>query len=144
MHASTNRHELLISRFLELLRFGATGALSVMLNLAIITFLTERVGFNYLASIATCFATVTFVSFWLNRVWTFRKQGGAVATDLVRYTTTTVVQLVLCLGFCSLLVTMFHMSYQLAVIGLSIVFVPFNYLLHRQWSFNLRWLQGDS
>ena len=133
-----------ISRALEVARFVMTGTLSVIMNLAVIVFLTEKVGLNYLVSIAICFVTVTFVSFWLNRVWTFRKRTGAARIDFVRYLVTTIIQLLLCLLLCSICVNVFHIPYEAAVVGLSVAFVPLTYLLHRRWSFNLKWLQQQT
>ena len=130
-----------LRRAFELLRFAGIGTLSFVLNYLIIVFLTDRVGLNYLISITVCFCTVTFVSFWLNRVWTFRKRDGSVANNFARYLSTAIVQLSLSLGACSICVGIFHMPYKLAVIALSIGLFPVSYLLHRRWSFNLRWLQ---
>jgi putative flippase GtrA len=99
----TRFRQFALGRLLEIGRYGFTGALSVGLNLLVIVFLTERLKFHYLVSISVCFVTVTFVSFCLNRVWTFRKRES------------------------------------IAVIVVSLVFVPTTYLMHRRWSFGLRW-----
>ena len=126
-------------RFREFIRFAVTGGLSLFLNLAIVAFLTERIGLNYLVSMAVCFVTVTFVSFWLNRAWTFRKTGGTPVQDLGRYVFATVVQLVLSLASCSFCVEVLRIPYLVAMVILSILLVPVTFLLHRRWSFDLPW-----
>ena len=127
------------TRIREFVRFAVTGGFSLLLNLAIVVFLTERAGFNYLISMAICFVTVTFVSFWLNRAWTFRKTGTAVGQDLTRYAIATAVQLALSLASSSFCVEVLHMPYPVAMVVLSVVLVPITFLLHRRWSFDLRW-----
>jgi putative flippase GtrA len=128
---------MIVSRAAEVLRYLATGALSVALNLLIILSLTEWAGLHYLASITVCFVTVTFVSFCLNRVWTFGKRKAGVFGDLARYALVTLTQLPLSLGGCSLCVEVFRIPYPIAVAFVSIVFIPATYLLHRSWSFGL-------
>jgi putative flippase GtrA len=140
----TRFRQLALGRLLEIGRYGLTGALSVGLNLLIIVFLTERLKFHYLVSISVCFVTVTFVSFCMNRVWTFRKREAAgTQGELVRYTVLTLTQLPLSLGACSLCVEVFHMPYPVAVVVVAFVFVPTTYLLHRRWSFGLKWSARD-
>ena len=128
---------MVVSRASEVLRYFATGALSVALNLLIILSLTEWAGLHYLASVSVCFVTVTLVSFRLNRVWTFGKRKAGVSGDLARYALVTLTQLPLSLGGCSLCVEVFRIPYPIAVAFVSIVFIPTTYLLHRSWSFGL-------
>jgi putative flippase GtrA len=129
------------SRILEILRYVATGTLSVALNILVVAFLTERVGLHYLMSISVCFVTVTFVSFCLNRIWTFRKRAPGMSGDLARYVAVTFTQLPLSLISCSICVELLHIPYPLAMALVSAVFVPTTYLLHRYWSFGLKWLE---
>jgi putative flippase GtrA len=97
------------------------------------------VGLSYLMSILACFGLTTCLSFCLNRRWTYRKFQGSTSVDLARYLATTLVQMSLSLGLASLCVGVFGWPYQLAIVLLSIVLVPVNYLLHRRWSFRLGW-----
>jgi putative flippase GtrA len=120
---------------LEAFRYLVSGILSVSLNLLIIVLLTEIAGLNYLLSISVCFATVTFVSFCVNRFWTFGKRGEGARRDLARYGLVALIQLPLSLGFCSLGVGLLELPYPLVVALSSIVFVPVTYLVHRTWSF---------
>ncbi len=131
-----------VARILEILRYLVTGAMSVALNLIIIVTLTEYAGFHYLLSICVCFVTVTFVSFAINRIWTFRKHGGGAPSDLLRYVVVTLIQVPLSLGACSFCVEWLHLSYPVAVVLVAIVCAPTSYLLHRSWSFGLQRLGG--
>jgi putative flippase GtrA len=136
---SLNRRHL-ISRAFELVRFAATGTVAALLNIVIVMFLTERLGLHYLVSLTICFITVTFCGFWANRIWTFRKRSSGAATDLTRYVIAALAQLCLSLALLGLCVEVLHIPYPSAMLLLSAAFVPITYLLHRRWSFGLRWV----
>ncbi len=129
------------SRLRELIRFGVTGAASVALNVLIVVVLTEFLHMHYLVSIAVCFFTVTVFSFWLNRFWTFQKSEAGVSQDLARYVVVTFINMTACLCLCALAVQMLHVQYAIAMVLLSILFVPLNFLFHRRWSFGIPWLE---
>jgi putative flippase GtrA len=122
----------------ELIRFIATGSLSVALNLLIVAVSTEWLGLHYLLSLGICFIIVTVLSFCLNRWWTFRKVEGGVPIDLARYCLIALGHLLVSLGACAICVEIFHLHYLVAMAMLSIAFVPITFLLHRYWSFGLR------
>jgi putative flippase GtrA len=124
-------------RISEIARYLVTGSLSVALNLLIICVLTEMFGVHYLLSICVCFVTVTLVSFYLNRTWTFRKRIGAVPPDLARFVLVSLAQMVLSVFFCGFAVEVLKLPYPLVVAASSVVFVPLSYLVHRGWSFGL-------
>jgi len=129
----------IMHRVFELARFVITGTFAAVLNVLIVMFLTERVGLHYLVSVGVCFVTVTFVSFWMNRSWTFRKRDPGAGGDLARYLCTTFVQMGLSVIALSICVEVLHIPYPIAMLLLSAAFVPVTYLLHRRWSFRLRW-----
>lgn len=118
-------------RIAEIVRYLVTGSLSVALNLLIIYVLTEAFGVHYLLSICVCFVTVTLISFYLNRIWTFRKRGGAVPPDLARFVLVTLAQMAVSLVFCGLTVEKLGFPYPVAVAASSVLFVPLTYLMHR-------------
>jgi putative flippase GtrA len=123
--------------FGELARYGLTGALCVALNVAIVTVLTEFVGLHYLWSFAVCFVTVTLVGFALNRWWTFRKFGGAPVQDLRRYVIVTLANMAVGIPLCGFLVDVVGLHYWLAIVLISLAFVPLTFLLQRNWSFQI-------
>ncbi len=124
---------------LQLIRYIATGTLSVALNTVIIVALTEIAGLPYRISICVCFCTVTVISFALNRYWTFGKRGGNSKSDALRFFFINALYLLICVSLTSFLVEHAGMHYTLAVIAISIVFVPINFLVHRRFSFSLSW-----
>ena len=128
-----------ISKALEILRYLATGSLSVLLNIVVVIFFTEWVGLNYLASVSVCFVTVTFMSFFLNRSWTFYDGKLSLLRELARYLIVQTTQLPLSLLAIWYCVQILHLSYPLSMALISAVFVPTTYLIHRRWSFGLRW-----
>jgi putative flippase GtrA len=87
---------------------------------------------------------VTFVSFGVNRLWTFSKRDAGVRKDFARYVSVVVLQLPLSLGAFSFCIEGLHLSPPAAAVLVSVVFAPANYLLHRSWSFGLRWLHERS
>ena len=123
----------------EAFRYAVTGGLSAGLNVAIVVTLTELGGFHYLASTGLCFIIVTGISFWLNRRWTFRKRGDDAAADLARYVVALVANLLISLVLTYALVEYCSIPYALATVILCAVFAPVSFLIHRQWSFALRW-----
>jgi putative flippase GtrA len=123
--------------FGELVRYGLTGALCVGLNVVIVTVLTEYAHLHYLLSFAVCFVTVTLVGFALNRWWTFRKFGGAPAQDLRRYVIVTLANMAVGIPLCGLLVDGLGLPYWLAIVLISLAFVPLTFVLQRSWSFQL-------
>lgn len=124
----------------QLLRYVATGVLSVLLNTIIVVVLSHYLGMHYLVSIGVCFCTVTLLSFFINRRWTFEKREGKVGLDATRYFTVNFLYLLLCLILAHLLVERAGVPYPAAIVLLSILFVPINFLVHRHWSFSLPWL----
>ena len=123
----------------ELTRYVLTGALSVGLNTLIIVALTSGLGLHYLLSTALCFLVVTGINFGLNRYWAFGKRGGAVGADFGRFLTVVLINIPVSIGLSYLLVEYCGLPYFLASATLSLLFVPITFLLHRQWSFALRW-----
>ncbi len=128
----------------ELFRFAVTGAVCVGLNVLIVTVLTEYAHFHYLVSLTVCFFTVTFLGFVANRIWTFGKRDGRRAEDFGRYVVVTLVNLLVGLSLCGLMVERLAIPYAVAVVLISIAFVPISFVLHRRWSFGLRWVDGST
>lgn len=134
----------ILERLSEFLKYGAIGTLSVTLNYLIIDLVTVRLGLHYLVSIMVSCLTVTFISFWLNRAWTFDKLNGSVRGDLARYVVMTGCQYLIYAAAFAACVDILHTGYQLTAVSVSILLAPVNYLLHRRLSFQLRWLKRDA
>ena len=131
-------------RILELARYGATGALCASINVFLAIFLTQSLGLHYLVSLTLCSALVIVVGFFLNRFWTFRKQGAAtIAAEFYRYALVTGMNVVIGLCACAVLVEWLHVPYSYAIAIVALVFAPAIYLVHRAWTFGLSWLQGE-
>jgi putative flippase GtrA len=127
----------------ELIRFGITGAACVALNIAIVALLVEFAHLHYLLSLTICFVTVTAVGFALNRYWTFRRRGGKPMEDYRRYATVAVINLLVSLGLCAFCVDVLKIRYPIAMVILSIVFVPLTFVLHRTWTFGMQWRERE-
>ena len=128
----------------EVIRFGATGALCVILNIAIVMFLTEILHLHYLVSLSICFVLVTAVGFVFNRYWTFRKRGGRPVSDYARYLLVAAINLVVSVALCALTVDVFKIPYPIAMALLSLIFIPLTFVLHRAWTFRMPWRDTSS
>lgn len=126
-------------RIRQFVRYCFVGLLSVGLNTVTIIGLTRYFGLNYLWSVAICFVFVTTVGYILNRGWTFVRSNRGHAIASLRYVLATVGQLGLSLVCCSITVSVFHLRYEVVALVLSAIFAPFSYLVHRGWSFGLKW-----
>lgn len=129
------------ARFLELLRFGTTGVLCLLVNLGGVTLLTELTGLHYLSSLAISSSTSATVGFAMNRWWTFRIHGTSVAPEYLRYVVIAGTQVIAGMWSCARVVEDLHVPYVTATILVSGLLAPFSYLLHRAWSFGLAWLR---
>jgi len=125
----------------ELARFALTGILCLLINVGGMTLLTELVRLHYLTSLALSSATSATIGFVVNRWWTFRVQGTAVAPEYLRYVVTAAAQVMAGLWSCAWLVDGLHIPYVAAVLLVSAALAPLSYLVHRAWSFGLHWLQ---
>lgn len=118
----------------ELTRFLTVGAMSALLNTAIIVALTEFFGLQYLVSYALCFILVTMVGFAFNRNWSFSLSGPVRNSELVRYYSATIAATAVAMASSRLMVAA-GLPYALAVFLSAGVLAPFNFLVHRRWSF---------
>jgi putative flippase GtrA len=126
-----------------MIRYLATGALGAALNVVVAVFLTEYVGLNYLVSLTICSAIVIVVGFFLNRSWTFRKRGTAVAAEFLRYALITGINVPIGLVACAVLVKEAEIPYPYAIAIVAVTFAPITYAIHRAWTFGLSWFRGQ-
>ncbi len=122
----------------EFTRFCLTGLLAVVLNNLIIVGLTEILEIHYLWSIIICFFLTTLVGFILNRRWSFRVASRTRQRELRRYAAVTLIGIGTALGGTWGFVQL-GVPYYIATLGIAAVLAPINFLLHRVWSFGLRW-----
>jgi putative flippase GtrA len=121
------------------LRFCLVGAVSAALNTAIIVLLTELLHLHYLLSVLACFLIVTMFGFVMNRSWSFRIKGSGRHTEMMRYVCVAAIGVVLTLSFSWALVQI-KVPYYVAVYAAAILLAPYNFLAHRFFSFQLRYL----
>lgn len=127
----------------ELLRFCTTGALAVLLNTGLIVAFTEIGRLHYAASIVVTFTLTTLVGFVMNREWTFTVNGRMSKAEVIRYFAISLMGVSITLAATGLLVEQ-GAPYYIASFGVAIVLAPLNFILHRYWSFGLRWIATQS
>jgi len=126
-------------RIVELLRYGATGALCVGLKVVFVVLLTEYLSLHYLVSLAICSTAVAVLGFVINKSWTFHRHGTTVTPEFLRYTLTTLTSMAIGLVTCAWLVETIGIPYFLALALVAVAFAPLTYLMHRGWAFRLAW-----
>lgn len=128
------------TRIGELLRFGVTGLLCLIVNLLGVTLLTELAGVHYLSSLTISSTTSATVGFAINRWWTFRVRGTSIPPEYLRYLISAGTQIVISVWSCEYLVNHLGVPYLTAVVVVSGLLAPLSFLAHRTWSFGLAWL----
>lgn len=125
----------------EIVRYLLTGTLGASINVGLAIVLTEYLGLHYLVSLFLCSMIVIAVGFFLNRSWTFRRHGPMVLAEFCRYLLVTGANVVIGLAACAFLVQVMHVRYGYAIAMIAFVFAPITYLVHRAWTFGLKWLR---
>lgn len=129
-------------RIEELVRYAFTGGICVLLNVLISMLLTEYVGLNYLVSLAICSVMVIVIGFLLNKHWTFRAFGSA-WSEFRRYALATGTNVIVGLWMCAMLVQKLGIHYLWAIAIVGVVSAPITYIVHRAWTFGLKWVERN-
>lgn len=122
----------------KLVRFVITGGTALALDLVIYLALTRLAGVPYLLARTISLSAAFGWNFTLNRVWTFRAQGGSAKRQAVRFvivmTTTSLLQL----GLMHVGVAVLHLP-DLLVIGAVVVMITLiNFFAHQVWTYTKR------
>lgn len=119
----------------QFLRFAIVGATCNLLAFASLYFFTEIIGLHYLLSLIVTWIYGNFVSFCLNKIYTFRTLGQYFWQELVKYYAATLSSFALNLLSMYCLVDIFHIWYMYAALIVTIGFLFLNFAIHKYWSF---------
>jgi putative flippase GtrA len=119
----------------KIIKFSGIGALCASLNLGTLYLLTNILNFNYLISTLIALFLINFIGFYLNKYYTFQTKKKRFWQELWKYYSVMFSSFILNLIFMYLLVDILHIWYLYASLSITICFIVFNYLMHKNWSF---------
>ncbi len=126
------------ANWLQLVRFGAVGAVGFVVNLAVYTLLVHGAGVEYrVASVAAWIVAVANNFIW-NRHWTFDAREGVAHHQAVRFLLVSVVTEIISLLMLTLLVESGGMSKVPAQAIAVAAATPLSFLGNKLWSFRAK------
>lgn len=120
----------------RLFRFGMVGLTGVVVNLGLLTLLTEVAGLFYLLSAAISVEASIVTNFLLNDAWTFRdRREGHRLTRLAKFNTVSLLALGLNIATLAFLAEVVGLHYLVAEAFAILVTFTFNYLGNINWTY---------
>jgi putative flippase GtrA len=124
--------------WLQLVRFGAVGAVGFIVNLAVYALFVHAVGVDYRVAAVAAWIVAVANNFVLNRHWTFDAREERAHFQAMRF----VVVSAIAFGFSLLLLTFFVEAAGVAKVPAQAIAVagstPLNFLGNKLWSFRSR------
>ncbi|MGY6529281.1 MAG: GtrA family protein [Cyanobacterium sp.] len=122
----------------KITNFLAIGGVCGILHLGILYGLTSVLEINYLISTTIAIFSVNFVSFYLNKKWTFKTRKKLFWRELWKFYSVMASSHFLNILGVFILVDMAKMGYLIANIFCTAILTPVNYFFHHSWSFKKR------
>jgi putative flippase GtrA len=123
------------ANWLQLVRFGAVGAVGFVVNLAVYAVFVHPIGADYHFAAVAAWVIAVLNNFILNRHWTFDARDGRARFQAARF----VVVSLVAFGFSLLLLTALVEGASLAKVPAQALAVaastPLNFLGNKLWSF---------
>ena len=119
----------------QVFKFLLIGGFCTLQNIVWLYFFTTILGFHYIVSTIILMITVNSLGFYLNRRFTFKKQGNNFWQELCKYHTVMISSCLTVLLFMYILVDILHFWYLYANILITVVMTFFNFFLHKKWTF---------
>ena len=126
-----------LHHFKQLTRYVISGASAAMTDLVILYFLTNYLKIWYLASAVLAYIISFFVSFFLQKFWTFRDgRKDQMNKQMAVYFCVTLTNLGLNTFFMYILVDVFHLWYMLSQVIASGFLAFGSFLIYKFFIFN--------
>jgi len=123
------------ANWLQLVRFGAVGAVGFVVNLAVYALCVHGAGIDYRVAAVVAWVVAVLNNFVLNRHWTFDARDGRASFQALRF----VVVSLVAFGFSLVLLTVLVEDVGLAKVPAQAIAVagatPLNFLGNKLWSF---------
>jgi glycosyltransferase involved in cell wall biosynthesis len=120
----------------QLVRFAAVGVANTLIDLGLYYVLTRTVPFfsvHMFVAKALSFLTGTVFSFFVNRIWTFKKQTPLKTAELIRFYLSVGVALLINLLSLSFFTKVLHLYDLIGVIGATVVTFVWNFIASKLW-----------
>lgn len=121
-------------------KYYAVGASGVLVNLALLYYLTEFVGLWYFLSYTLAISASITTNFILNKVWTFRESIDSQKTIVMyaKFVSVSLLGMAIQLGSVYVLVESFAVYYMLAAIISIGIAGAINFIINRRWTFGVK------
>lgn len=121
----------------ELIKFLISGGTSALVNFCLLYFFTDILGIWYLLSSVMAFVFSFFVSFFLQKFWTFGdKNRSVLARQMALYLLIALFDLCVNTALMYVLVDMFGLWYMLAQFFVTGTIAVWNFLVYKFFIFN--------
>ncbi len=125
-----NLKNFLRENFKLIWKYLSSGVLSVGVDYAILYLLTSIFGVYYLYSTIFSFLAGFLTNFFLNKYWTFKKEGDTIS-QMVKYGILAGINLLVTLGLMYLLTTNVGINYLISRGMVLVVVTGWNFLLYK-------------
>ena len=116
----------------QILRFAISGVAAALTLMGTLYLLTEFAGLWYIHSVLIASGVSFFVSFGLQRLWTFRRAGqGAALSQLMAFATLFLANSAINAGLLYVMVDHLNTPYLLAELGIATLIAIWNFAIMR-------------
>lgn len=128
----------------EFLRFGMVGFSTAVLGWALLYILVSIMGIHYLVAFPMVFLLMNALAYVKAGSFAFRVGQKRDTAGLIRYYGISLISLAANWMLLAILVEKLGIQYMLAVVGLTALNAPLNFLAHRRFTFRMRVVGDDS
>lgn len=122
----------LLRRYQRVSKYVVAGGTAAAVDLGLLYFLTDVIGFHYLVSATLAFIVAFFVSFTLQKFWTFGDEDmDRIHSQLVAYLVIAIVNILVNVGLMYLFVSVIGIWYFFAQILAGATIACYGFLLYR-------------
>lgn len=118
-----------------ILKFLSVGGFCAGLSLMMMYALTSLAGISYLISTVITIIITNFIGFALNKFYTFKTHQKLFWREMWKYYSVMLSSYMINIMLMYVLVDFINIWYIYASMILIVLLTPYNYLLHRYWSF---------
>ena len=130
----------LVRRYKKFIKFCVIGLLGAAIDFGLLAVLVELFQWSPLAANIVSFSAAVINNFWLNKLWTWRNQDPDYHRQFVKFTSTSLVGLLINTWLMWLLL-LAGIHYLLAKVFISIVVAFWNFSVNNFWTFKERRLE---